>query len=69
MNISDLTKMQQEPVSVKKRSPPENNNMEKQQKYLQNSQPDLPINVKRKSDSLGEANFMFVTTYHHIIAS
>jgi len=38
--------------------------MEKQQKYLQISQPDLPINVKRKSESLGEANFMFVTTYH-----
>ncbi len=57
--------MQQEPVSVKKESP-ENNNMEKQQKYLQISQPDLPINVKRKSDSLGEANFMFVTTYHII---
>jgi hypothetical protein len=28
------------------------------------SEIDLPINVKRKSDSLGEANFMFVTTYH-----
>jgi hypothetical protein len=40
--------------------------MEKQQKYLQIREPDLPINVKRKSDSLGEANFMFVTTYHII---
>jgi hypothetical protein len=40
--------------------------VEKQQKYLQISQPDLHINVKRKSDSLGEVNFMFVTTYHII---
>jgi hypothetical protein len=40
--------------------------MEKQQKNLQISQPDLPINIKRKSDFLGEANFMFVTTYHII---
>jgi len=68
MNISDLAKMQQEPVSVKKGIPLKTITWRNNKNYLQISQPDLPINVKRKSDSLGEANFMFVTTYHIIAA-
>jgi hypothetical protein len=59
MNISDLTKMQQEPVS-KKGIPLKTITWRNNKNILQISQPDLPINVQRKSDSLGEANFMFV---------
>jgi hypothetical protein len=65
MNISDLTKMQQEPIS-KKGIPLKTITWRNNKNILQISQPDLPINVQRKSDSLGVANFMFVTTYHII---
>jgi hypothetical protein len=39
--------------------------MEKQQKYLQISQQIFPLTLRERLtfDSLGEANFMFVTTY------
>jgi hypothetical protein len=52
--------------AARKRDSAESNNMEKQKKHLQISQRLFQLTLREKSDSLGEANFIFVTTYHII---